>query len=142
MSLLNKAAILAAEDLKHEDVDVPAWGGTVRVRVMTGAERDEFRNAIQSDVGVPVGKFSAALLAATLIDETGARLFTMEDIDQLAEKSAEANDKPCAVAMRLNGLGGNAIEAAVKNSESDQSGDSGSGSPLVSGPPLGNSKPE
>lgn len=129
MGLLNKAAILGAEDLKHEDVEVPAWGGTVRVRVMTGAERDEFRVAIQSEGGVPVGKFSVALLAATLIDETGARLFTMEEVDQLAEKSAASIDKPAAVSMRLNGLGGSAIEDAVKNSESGQSGDSGSDSP-------------
>lgn len=129
MGLLNKAAILGAEDLKYEDVEVPAWGGTVRVRVMTGAERDEFRAAIQSEGGVPVGKFSVALLAATLIDEAGARLFTMEEVDQLAEKSAASIDKPAAVAMRLNGLGGSAIEDAVKNSESGQSGDSGSDSP-------------
>lgn len=127
MALLNKAAILGAEDLKHEDVEVPAWGGTVRVRAMTGAERDEFRAAIQSEDGVPVGKFSVALLAATLIDEAGARLFTMEELDQLAEKSAVSIDKPAAVAMRLNGLGGGAIEEATKNSESGQSDDSGSG---------------
>ncbi len=129
MKLLSKSAILGAEDLKHEDVDVPAWGGTVRGRVMTGGERDAFRAAIQSDDGVPVGKFSVALLAATLIDEAGTRLFTMEEIDQLAEKSAASIDKPAAVAMRLNGLGGAAVEDAVKNSESGQSGDSGSDLP-------------
>lgn len=115
MGLLNKSAILDAEDLKHEDVEVPAWGGTVRVRVMTGAERDEFRAAISShEGGAPVGKFSAALLAATLIDETGARLFTMEDMDALQEKSAASLDAPAAVAMRINALGGGAV-AEAKN---------------------------
>jgi hypothetical protein len=114
----------------------------VRVRVMTGAERDEFRAAIQSEDGVPVGKFSSALLAATLIDEAGVRLFTMEEIDQLSEKSAACIDKPAAVAMRLNGLGGTAIEDAVKNSASDQSDDSGSASPLRLAPLLESSKPE
>jgi hypothetical protein len=133
MKLLNKSAILGAEDLKHEDVEVPAWGGTVRVRVMTGAERDEFRAAIASEDGsIPVGKFSAALLVATCIDETGARLFTMEDMDQLEEKSAASLDGPAAVAMRLNGLGGSAVQDAAKNSASGQSDDSGSDSPLPS----------
>lgn len=133
MRLLNKAAILVADDLKHEDVPVPAWGGTVRVRVMTGAERDAFRAAIATeDGGIPVGRFSVALLAATLIDEQGARLFAMDEIDQLAEKSAASLDAPAAVAMRLNGLGGNAVEEAVKNSASGQSDDSGSGSPSPS----------
>ncbi|HJV73170.1 MAG TPA: hypothetical protein VJ654_03025 [Noviherbaspirillum sp.] len=129
MTLLTKTAILSASDLKHEDVPVPQWGGTVRVRTMTGTERDEFRAAIACDGGVPIGKFSAALLAATIVDESGARLFTVADMEALQSKSAASLDAPAAVAMRLNGLGGNAIEDAAKNSESDQSGDSGSGLP-------------
>lgn len=113
MALLSKLAILNAEDLKHEDVEVKQWGGTVRVRVMTGTERDEFRAMLASEEGsVPVGKFSAALLAATCIDETGARLFTLEDVEQLQEKSAASLDAPAAVAMRLNGLGGAAVDEA------------------------------
>jgi hypothetical protein len=142
MKLLNKKAILGADDLKHEDVEVPQWGGTVRVRMMTGAERDEFRTLIAaSEDGVAIGRFSASLLAVTLVDEQGARLFTTEEIDHLAEKSAASIDKIAAVAMRLNGLGGAASEAATKNSASGQSDDSGSGSPLPSAPPLASSKP-
>lgn len=129
MGLLSKSAILGAADMKHEDVEVPAWGGSVRVRMMSGIERDEFRASIASDEGVPVGKFSAALLAATCIDEAGDRLFSMEDMESLQAKSAASIDAPAAVAMRLNGLGAAAVEDAVKNSVSDQSGDSGSGSP-------------
>lgn len=115
MKLLNKTAILDADDLKHEDVEVPQWGGSVRVRVMTGSERDEFRSAIASDEGgIPVGKFSAALLVATCIDEAGARLFTLEDMEALQEKSAASLDAPASVAMRINGLGGSAV-AEAKN---------------------------
>jgi hypothetical protein len=132
MTLLTKSAILEAADLPHEDVSVPLWGGTVRVRTMTGQERDQFRAAIASDEGVPLGRFSAALLAATCIDEDGERLFTMEDMEQLQAKSATSLDAPAAVAMRLNGLGGNSVEDAVKNSLSDQSDDSGSVSPSSS----------
>jgi len=129
MTLLNKTSILGAADLKHEDVTVPAWGGTVRVRTMTGAERDEFRAAIAGGGDLPVGKFSAALLAVTLIDEEGNRLFTLDDLNALQAKAGASLDVPAAVAMRLNGLGGSAVGDAVKNSESGQSVDSGSGSP-------------
>jgi len=129
MTLLNKSAIIAASDLAHEDVVVKEWGGTVRVRTMTGIERDEFRAAIASEDGVPVGKFSAALLAATLIDENGDRLFSVDDLAALQAKSASSLDAPAAVAMRLNGLGGSAVQDASKNSEAAQSADSGSGSP-------------
>ena len=129
MTLLSKSAILGAVDLKTEDVHVPAWGGTVRIRTMTGQERDEFRASIaagESDSGVPIGKFSAALLVATCVDDTGARLFTAGDMAALQAKSAASLDAPAAVAMRLNGLGGGAVEAAEKNSLSGQSADSGS----------------
>lgn len=129
MTLLTKSAILDAQDLKHEDVEVPAWGGTVRIRAMTGMERDQFRASIASEEGVPVGKFSAALLAATCIDENGDRLFTMEDMEALQAKSAEALDVPADVAARLNGLGVQAVEDAVKNLLSGQSDDSGSDLP-------------
>ena len=129
MRLLTKSAILGASDLKHEDVEVPQWGGSVRVRMMNGIERDEFRAAIADDGLVPVGRFSAALLAATCIDEAGVRLFSMDDMEALQAKSAKSLDAPAAVAMRLNGLGGAAVEEAAKNFESGQSGDSGSGSP-------------
>lgn len=133
MGLLTKSAILGAADLKHEDVDVPQWGGSVRVRVMTGAERDEFRAAIATEDGsLPVGKFSAALVAATCIDEHGERLFTMADVEALQAKSAASIDGPASAAMRLNGLGGQAVAVAVKNSESIQSDDSGSDSPATS----------
>lgn len=131
-TLLSRSAILAADDLKHEDVPVPAWGGTVRIRVMTGAERDTFRLSIASASGVPVGRFSAALLAATIVDESGACMFTVADIDALQAKSAESLDVPAEVAMRLNGLGSKAEADAAKNSASGQSGDSGSDSPKSS----------
>lgn len=134
MKLLNKDAILGVEDLKHEDVPVPAWGGAIRVRTMTGAERDEFRAAAAAgEGGVPMGKFSAILLAATAVDESGARMFTLDDVEALGEKSAEALDTVVAVAMRLNGLGGAAVSDAEKNSASTQSDDSGSASRSPSG---------
>ncbi len=132
MTLLSKSAILSASDLKNEDVAVPAWGGTVRIRTMTGQERDEFRASIaasEGEPGVPIGKFSAALLVAACVDESGARLFTADDMAALQAKAAASLDAPAAVAMRLNGLGAGAVEAAEKNSVSGQSADSGSGSP-------------
>jgi hypothetical protein len=133
MSLLTRLNVLQADDLKHEDVPVPQWGGMVRIRVMTGAERDEFRTSIaENGETVPVGRFSAALVAATCIDEAGNRIFTMEDIEALEAKSAKSLDGPANVAMRLNGLGGKAIEEAAKNFESTQSDDSGSRSPATS----------
>ena len=131
--LLNKAAILGANDLKHEDVPVPQWGGVVRVRMMTGADRDEFRQmAAEYEDGIPPARFAAILLMLTCVDESGARMFTLDDIAALEGKSAGSVDIPAAVAMRLNGFGAQAVEDAEKNSASGQSDDSGSASPSPS----------
>jgi hypothetical protein len=35
MTLLSKSAILCANDLQTEDVEVPEWGGVVRLRSFT-----------------------------------------------------------------------------------------------------------
>ena len=37
---LTAEAITAAQDPAHEDVHVPEWGGWVRVKALSGAERD------------------------------------------------------------------------------------------------------
>lgn len=135
--LLNKAAFFAADDLIHEDVPVPQLGGSVRIRVMTGAARDEFNDYIRSfaEEKRPPSAVNAALLVQTCIDESGAPMFDMEDIDMLRDKSAAALDVLAAAAMRINGLGATAVDDAAKNSASGQSDDSGSDSHSLSESP-------
>lgn len=127
--ILNRAEILGVDDLSFEDVPVPQWGGSVRVREMTGAERDEFHAAINAEGGRVPGKISAAVLVATCVDGDGNRMFTMEDMDIIRAKGAASLDVLSAVAVRINKLGAAAVDDAEKNSESDQSGDSGSDLP-------------
>lgn len=132
MTILSKAAILAAVDLKTEDVPVPEWGGTVRVASMSGKSRDEFFGR-QPNGSVQYSQFAAAILVATIVDENGQVVFDEEDVDALRAKSPVAIERVVAVAMRLNGIGPNATEEAEKNSGAAQSGDSGSASQLSSG---------
>ena len=40
MAYLTRDEILQAQDIQFEDVKVPEWNGTVRVRGLTGVERD------------------------------------------------------------------------------------------------------
>lgn len=75
--LLNKEAILNAKDTRQEVAEVPEWGGHVCIRAMSGAERDDFRAAIEGAETSLVGKFEAPLLALTLVDEEGNRLFPL-----------------------------------------------------------------
>lgn len=103
MALLSKAQILAADDLPFEDVEVPAWGGTVRVRTMTAGERDQFEFSLQGAKNA-AENFRARLLAATIVDASGSLMFSEADIAALSKKSAVAADKLVAVAMRLSAV--------------------------------------
>lgn len=122
---LTKDQILESSDLKNEAVDVPEWGGTVYVRTMTGADRDQFEASMVS-IGVDgtrkadMTNLRAKLIALTIVDEAGNRLFDSSDVDRLGLKSASAIERVFAVAQGLNGLGAKAESEAVKNSKANQ----------------------
>ena len=48
---LTRDQILAVSDIQTEEVHVPEWGGTVLVRGLTGAERDEFEAGMATPQG-------------------------------------------------------------------------------------------
>jgi hypothetical protein len=106
--LLSKAQILAAGALATEDVAVPEWGGVVRVRAMSGAERDSFEAGIVRREGkhmqTNMQNIRARLVAATVVDDAGALLFTPADVATLGALSASALDRVFTVAQRLSGL--------------------------------------
>ena len=120
MPLLSKTAILAAQDLQTEDVEVPDWGGAVRVRSFTGRERDAFEASMVRGDGrdrkVDLTNMRARLVGLTVIDEAGQRLFTDEEVDLLGAKSGAALDRVFAIAQKLNGLSGADVEELSKNS--------------------------
>ena len=140
MSLLSKTAILAAQDLQTEDVEVPEWGGAVRVRSFTGRERDAFEASMVRGDGrdrkVDLTNMRARLVGLTVIDESGQRLFTDEEADLLGAKSGAALDRVFAIAQKLNGLSGADVEELSKNSSGVPSAVSTSASALPSGSPT------
>lgn len=116
MTLLTRDAILTAQDLTHEDVPVPEWGGTVRVRTLTGAERDTLgASMVDADGNPDLAGYRVRLVAASVVDEAGARLFGAADAAALGAKSAIALDRVAAAVERINGMGVEAVEAAEKN---------------------------
>jgi len=140
MSLLSKTAILAANDLKSEDIEVPEWGGAVRVRSFTGRERDAFEASMVRGEGrdrkVDLTNMRARLVGLTVIDETGQRIFTDDEVDLLGAKSGAALDRIFAIAQKLNGLSGADVDELSKNSSGVPSAVSTSASALPSGSPT------
>lgn len=135
MKLLSKQEIVDAQDLKHEIVNVAEWGGSVRVQVMNGTNRDLYEVGMltrtEGKSETNLHDMRARLCAMTIADENGTLLFTEAEISELGKKSSVALDRVYEVAARLNGLGKEAaaaVDAAEKNSGAAPSGNSTSGS--------------
>ncbi len=115
MALLNKEAILGASDLKTEDVEVSEWGGTVRVRTMTGAERDALGKSMMVDGKMSTDNYRAKLLSRCIVDEAGNTVFSEADIAALNGKNTLALERVFKAADGLNSLSEATVEAAEKN---------------------------
>lgn len=112
---LGKAAILAADDKKMVDYDVPEWGGSVKLRVMTGTERDRFEGEFVNN-NKSVEMVRAKLVAKCLCDDKGERLFDEKEIPQLGEKSAAVLDRLFTECMKLNRFTKGDVDELAKNS--------------------------
>lgn len=121
MGLLTKEAILTANDVAVEDVEVPEWGGVVRVRALSAAERDRFEEGLMTGRGrkrqFSMMNARAKLVALTVVDEQGQRLFGEQDVAALGAKSAAALSRVFDAAMRLAGLTEDDVEELTENLE-------------------------
>ena len=114
--LLDRKSILTIDDIKTEDVDVPEWGGMVRLRMLTGLERDGFgKTLIGKDGKADMTGYRVKLLAFSIVGEDGKPLFTPDDIEALGAKSAAVIEKLFNAAERLSLMGAGDVEAAAKN---------------------------
>jgi hypothetical protein len=127
---LTKDQILGAQDIQREEVQVPEWGGMVLVQGLDGAQRDAFEESMIKGKGknatVNLANLRAKLVARSVVDEDGKRVFDDAEITSLAKKSAAALDRVFTVAQRLSGINQDDVDELTKNSETAPSEDSGS----------------
>ena len=127
VTILTRDAILQAEDLARELVEVPEWGGHLYIRALTGSERDAFESSVVEQRGRSVKmnmrNIRAKLVALTAVDEAGKRFFSDADVKLLGGKSAAVLDRLFEIAQRLSGLRDEDVEELAKNLESDQDDD-------------------
>jgi hypothetical protein len=127
--LLSREEILGADDRKTEDVAVPEWGGSVRVRSMSGKERDAYEAGIVQMRGdgsrkVTLENIRARLVSLTVVGEDGERLFSESDIGVLGDKSAAALERVFDVARKLSGLSEDDVEELAGDFDDAPNGDS------------------
>jgi len=131
---LTKDAIEKVADLQSESVEVPEWEGSVLVRGLTAADKDKLMEVASIDAplgkrdadGNPIEKevdisvYRLQVVARSLVDKDGQRLFGDDEIHLLGAKNSEAVERVFKVAQRLSKLRREDVEGYVKNSESGQ----------------------
>lgn len=128
---LTRDQILTAQDISREEVRVPEWwDGTVLVQGLNGEERDALEGSMIKGKGknaeVNLANLRAKLVARSIVDEEGNRLFSDNDIPALAKKSAAALDRVYTVAQRLSRITQEDVDELTKNSETVPNEPSGS----------------
>ena len=117
--MLNKDQIKTVPDIETLDVEVPEWGGTVRLKSLTGAERDRFEAGVVQGQGksatVNMQNLRAKLVAQSVIGEDGKPLFTEADANWLGEKSAKALNRLFNAAQQLSGLSESDVKELAGN---------------------------
>ena len=117
-TLLTKEATLQSKDYQDEVINVPEWGGSVRLKTMSGVERDMFETeAMKRKKGdkIELKGLKSFLLMLTLVDNDGVRLFEESEIDELNKKSGAVIDTLFVKCQDLNKLTQGSLEDSVKN---------------------------
>jgi hypothetical protein len=107
---LSASEIMDAKDIETIDVDVPEWGGFVRLRALSGEDALKFVEMVQKDSSGAAMK----IVALCAIDDRGEPLFSLDQVEQLKRKSMKALMRLQKEALRLNGLSEDA-PAVAKN---------------------------
>lgn len=112
--MLNREQLLASLQTRFEDVPVDGLSDTVRIRVMSGYDRDAFQKVLQEQ-GITDSVYFGALIVACVLNEDGSPMFTDAEVDTLRGSHAELVRSIGLACQRVNGLGKKAEDDAAKN---------------------------
>lgn len=131
MGLLSRDAILAAEDRAYEQVDCPEWGGQVRLRSITGGQRDAYEASLVQQRGnsrqTNLRNARAKLIVLCAVDADGRPMFTEDDVNALSRKNAKPIDRLFDACRRLCGLSEDDVDKLTEDFGQTQGEDSATG---------------
>ncbi|WP_059748671.1 phage tail assembly chaperone family protein, TAC [Burkholderia ubonensis] len=111
---MNKEQIFAAfAPVIHEEPIKALDGATLRFKELSGTARDELYRGISGDNSN--SNYEAAVIAASVVDESGEPVFTEDDVQALRQSRAAALEEVSRIAMRVNNIGAAAEDTAAKN---------------------------
>lgn len=109
--ILSREAVLTADDLLTEWVEVPEWGGSLQIRALTVREVENIMRLSTNKKGAVNTTQSSLLMFVRAVVEPK---FTDMDIDDLKGKSALVF-RIVKDINRLSGITDDAVELAEKN---------------------------
>lgn len=119
MALLTKEQILGADDRNNTTVEVPEWGGSVKVRSMSGAEAEKYTEIVSEEDRSGVANL-ALLIAMCAVDGDNKAMFPNEDdIKALANKDINVLNTVAQACMKVNGFDQEKVAEALKETASE-----------------------
>ena len=102
---LGRDAILGADDLAYDTVPVPEWGGNVRIRALTGTERDRFEAEVAGNgKRLKLDNVRAKFVARCIVDAKDNQVFGTADVAALGRKNAAVLNRVFEACQKLSGL--------------------------------------
>lgn len=117
--MLDRNAILAAQDIKIEKVSVPEWGGDVCIRTFDGATRSRITEHAIKTEKIGYRGLMPLIVACGICDEKGTAVFTEADAEELQKKNSVVLERLGEAISNLNEMGKG---AAAKAKEKFQDG--------------------
>ena len=123
MALLGKDDILSASDIQYEEMHVPEWNGDVRLKTLTGRERDKFEASMmkinkKGQREENLENLRARLISFCLVDEDGRRIFLNDyEVNALGEKSVAALQRVFNKCQEMNGMTDSDVEEMAEGFE-------------------------
>lgn len=106
-TILSVEAVLEQDDRKELVIDVPEWGGAVKIRALTKRAYTDIQKASTVDGQIDDLKFEMNLLLHGIAEPQ----FTEDQLGQLQEKSVGAIDRIVVEVMEISGLTTRAVAA-------------------------------
>lgn len=103
--MLKREDILNKSDIKEEVIEVPEWGGKIKVKSLSGDEYVDLVEACMVQGGLSYKLLYPMLIQVATIEPE----FEKGDVDSLRRKNAGALERICKEILDLSGIdmGGN-----------------------------------
>lgn len=115
MARLNLEALKKVDDAQYDIVDIPEWGGEIKLKTISLEDQLEFGKLLQESNGDEYNYVFYLLKASCLNDEDKPMFTSIEDVALLKNMATAPVMKLFKAALALNDISDKEVEAVAKN---------------------------